>query len=82
MSMAVPPPALYTLPISGLFQLLSPNLGLYKEQEVILYSDLAVSALAGGLKVLTLCQEWLLGNTAVTALSTDRKCHFKSAGKC
>lgn len=45
---------------------LSPNLGLYKEEESHSYSDLAVSAFVGCLEVLILCQEWLLGNTAVS----------------
>lgn len=64
MTMAVLPPALYTIPISGLIQLLFLlTWGFKRNKQVILYSDLAVSAFAGGLEVLTLCQEWLLGNT-------------------
>lgn len=67
MSRAVLPPAPYTLPISGLIQLLFLlTWGFTRNKEVILFSDLAASAFAGGLKVLTLCQEWLLGNTAVS----------------
>jgi hypothetical protein len=65
--MALLPPALQALPISELIQLLFlQTWGFTRNKKIILCFDLVASVFAGGLEVLTLCQEWLLGNTAVS----------------